>query len=330
MKELHREGRATHPGPESCGCYRKVTGEALTGESAGQPLSCEIHNSSVPTLFSEAEGKTEEGAYGESSKGLAQSETLSMHGHSLHGNREILEVPSKSKGRLRKATNYNLNVHASRKSDNCIVPRKQPNKSGVNPMAEDVEGRQLTNGNTLDTATARTQSRNDVLTGIQRVRTVARREKREQFTNLLHHVNVDLLRESFLHLKKKAALGVDGVTWKQYEADLEKNLNALHAKVHQGTYRAQPSRRIYIPKADGKQRPLGNSLSGGQNRSAGRGNGTECSIRDRLHRFFLRVSARKEPSHGIGCLVCRTKKHELFSCCRAFCKRLYNLKFSPK
>lgn len=82
-------------------------------------------------------------------------------------------------------------------------------------------------------------------------------EKAVKFTALLHHVTVDRLRSAFLDLKKKAAAGVDGVTWKQYAAELEDNLQDLHHRVHQGAYRAKPSRRVYIPKADGRQRPLG-------------------------------------------------------------------------
>ena len=97
----------------------------------------------------------------------------------------------------------------------------------------------------------------NVLTGLQRVRRTAKEKKQERFTTLLHHVTIDLLRESFLSLKKKAAPGVDGVTWEEYEQGLEDRLQDLHDRVHRGAYRAQPSRRIYIPKADGRQRPLG-------------------------------------------------------------------------
>src|SRR5262249_23784053 len=92
---------------------------------------------------------------------------------------------------------------------------------------------------------------------LQRVREVARRDKRARFTALLHHVTVDLLRESFYALKRHAAPGVDGLTWPQYEADLEDRIPDLHRRVHLGTYRAQPSRRTFIPKADGRVRPLG-------------------------------------------------------------------------
>ena len=82
-------------------------------------------------------------------------------------------------------------------------------------------------------------------------------DKKEKLTALLHHVNIDVLRWAFFSLKKRAAPGVDGVTWDQYEVDLEANLVDLHARVHTGAYRALPSRRRYIPKVDGKQRPLG-------------------------------------------------------------------------
>jgi RNA-directed DNA polymerase len=93
--------------------------------------------------------------------------------------------------------------------------------------------------------------------GLQGVRRVAKEKKQERFTTLLHHVTVDLLRESFASLKKQAAAGVDGVTWKEYEEGLGGRLVDLHGRIHRGAYRAQPSRRVYIPKADGRQRPLG-------------------------------------------------------------------------
>jgi group II intron reverse transcriptase/maturase len=89
------------------------------------------------------------------------------------------------------------------------------------------------------------------------VRKVARKRKEAKFTALLHHLTVGLLRESFFALKRKAAPGVDGVTWQEYETGLEDRLIDLHSRVHRGAYRAQPSRRVFIPKADGRQRPLG-------------------------------------------------------------------------
>ena len=94
-------------------------------------------------------------------------------------------------------------------------------------------------------------------TKLERVRKIARLRKKEMFTALLHHVSVDLLREAFLALKRRAAPGVDGVTWQDYEAELESHLQVLHQQVHRGSYRAQPVKRRFIPKADGKLRPLG-------------------------------------------------------------------------
>ena len=141
------------------------------------------------------------------------------------------------------------------KSDTGIVAAKPTNKTG-RPAAELVEPRPGTKGNADQQNTHRTQSRARVTQALDRVRQAARLRKKEQFTTLLHHINVDTLRTAFYALKRKAAPGVDGMTWQDYEADLEPRLEDLHARVHRGVYRPQPSRRTYIPKADGKQRPL--------------------------------------------------------------------------
>jgi retron-type reverse transcriptase len=95
-----------------------------------------------------------------------------------------------------------------------------------------------------------------VTQALARVRKAAQQRRKEKFTALFHHLSVDLLREAFLVLKRDAAPGMDGLTWQAYAADLEQNLTDLHARVHRGAYRATPSRRTYIPKADGRQRPL--------------------------------------------------------------------------
>jgi group II intron reverse transcriptase/maturase len=128
----------------------------------------------------------------------------------------------------------------------------------VAALAESVEGRLLIKENIMEQRTSSTPSGDeDVLTKLQGVRRTAKEKKQERFTALLHHVTADLLRESFQGLKKQAAPGVDGVRWKEYEVGLEDRLNDLHSRIHRGAYRAQPSRRIYIPKADGRKRPLG-------------------------------------------------------------------------
>jgi RNA-directed DNA polymerase len=102
-----------------------------------------------------------------------------------------------------------------------------------------------------------TQNGKRMSQGLDGVRKVAKERKQERFTALLHHLNVDLLRDSFYALQRKASPGVDGVTWQEYETGLEDRLVDLHSRVHRGAYRAKPSRRVFIPKADGRQRPLG-------------------------------------------------------------------------
>ncbi len=146
-------------------------------------------------------------------------------------------------------------MHDQEKSDPAIVAEKPPNKTG-SPVAEVVEPRAGTKGTADQQSTLRTQSRDRVNQALSRVRQAARQRKKEQFTGLLHHINVDTLRTAFYALKRKAAPGVDGVTWQDYEAQLEPRLADLHGRVHRGAYRPQPSRRTYIPKADGRQRPL--------------------------------------------------------------------------
>jgi len=122
--------------------------------------------------------------------------------------------------------------------------------------AESGEPRAGTKGNASQQSTRRTQSRENVSQALDRIRQVARQRKKERFTALFHHISVDLLRTAFFALKREAAAGVDGLKWQDYEADLERNLEELHARVQRGAYRALPSRRQYIPKPDGRQRPL--------------------------------------------------------------------------
>ena len=120
-----------------------------------------------------------------------------------------------------------------------------------------VEGRPVTKENMMEPNTQPTQSGERVSQGLHGVRQRAKENKQEQFTALLHHVTPQLLEESYYALKREAAPGVDGVTWQEYRTGLAERLSDLHSRVHRGAYRAQPSRRIYIPKANGKQRPLG-------------------------------------------------------------------------
>jgi hypothetical protein len=147
-------------------------------------------------------------------------------------------------------------AHGQGESYNGIVPTKQPNKSGE-PPAEVAEGRPWTKENTFQSNPYRTPSRESGPRRLGRGRETARKNGKLKFTAPLHHVTVDLLRESYYGLKRQAAPGVDGVTWEEYGEGLEERLTNLHGRIHRGAYRAQPSRRVWIPKPDGRQRPLG-------------------------------------------------------------------------
>jgi RNA-directed DNA polymerase len=146
-------------------------------------------------------------------------------------------------------------THGREKSDLAIVAMKPTNKAG-RLAAEPVERRAGAKGNADQQSTRRAQDRESVSQALGRVRQTARQRTKERFTALFHHISPELLRLAFSELKRNAAPGVDGVTWKTYEAGLDQNIAALHERVHRGAYRARPSRRRYIPKPDGRQRPL--------------------------------------------------------------------------
>jgi RNA-directed DNA polymerase len=146
-------------------------------------------------------------------------------------------------------------MHGRGESDPAIVAAKSVNKA-EQLAAELMERRAGAKGNVDQRTTCRAQNRESVSQALDRIRQAARQRKKERFTSLFHHVSVDLLRLAFFELKRNAAPGVDGLTWQDYEADLEFRLMDLHARVQRGAYRALPSRRRYIPKPDGRQRPL--------------------------------------------------------------------------
>ena len=146
-------------------------------------------------------------------------------------------------------------MHGRGKSGSAIVAVKPTNKAEPS-AAEPVEPRAETKGNAGQQSTHRAQSRTRVSQALERIRRVAKARKKEKFTSLLHHISIDLLDAAFFKLKQEAAPGIDGLTWKDYERDLECKLKDLHARIHRGAYRALPSRRTYIPKPDGQQRPL--------------------------------------------------------------------------
>jgi RNA-directed DNA polymerase len=142
------------------------------------------------------------------------------------------------------------------KSDGLVVPMK-PSNNAQGGAAEMVEGSGSAKGNTTEETRPGLSAGQGAPSDLSRVRRVAATDKEARFTALLHHVDVDRLRMAYFALRPKAAPGVDGVTWADYGLDLEDNLKDLHARVHRGAYRARPSRRVFIPKPDGRLRPLG-------------------------------------------------------------------------
>jgi len=149
-------------------------------------------------------------------------------------------------------------MNADGKSDEPIVPSTPTNKGSAELSAELGEESGSTKRNAEQAALSRTQSRTQHESrGLHGVREAARKDSTLKFTALLHHVSEDCLTEAFFNLKKSAAVGVDGVTWPDYEREMEANIADLHGRIHRGAYRAQPSRRVWIPKPDGRKRPLG-------------------------------------------------------------------------
>lgn len=147
-------------------------------------------------------------------------------------------------------------THDSQKSDCCTVAKKPTNARSA-ASGESVERRRQAEGNAEGSSTHRTQGRESVSQGLDRVRERAKAKRQEKFTALLHHVDVERLRKAYYALKRDSAAGIDGITWTQYGEGLEVNIVKLHDEIHRGAYRALPSKRQYIPKADGQRRALG-------------------------------------------------------------------------
>jgi hypothetical protein len=190
------------------------------------------------------------------------------------------------------------------KSDSRVVPAKLANKTGQ-PVAELVEERRLAKGNTVQQNASRTQGRDvDASSALERVRRVARQDRKARFTALLHHVTLGL-RWAYWALSPRAAAGADGVTWGAYGQDLEANLRDLHDRVHRGAYRAKPSRRVYIPKAGGRLRPLGIATDDSYCLSCNRVSGCSdvvrfCAGQGRIHGFAGVIMSGSADSYGDG------------------------------
>ena len=203
---------------------------------------------------------------GKSDMTPTESETTRTVGNFSHGSREtpVTSTSSMEVDRLEKARCHHPDMHVAGESDSSIVPEKLTNKGGVPLLAELAEGRELTKENTEQSLLDRTQSRISNgqpfvprSRGLLGIREAAQKDKKLKFTSLFHHITPELLRSSFLDLKKQAAPGIDGQTWSDYAVDFEQRIIDLHGRIHRGAYRAKPSKRTYIPKPDGRNRPLG-------------------------------------------------------------------------
>jgi len=184
------------------------------------------------------------------------------------------------------------------KSDTAIVAVKPANKA-ERSAAELVEQRAGTKGNADQQSTRRAQDRESVSQALGRIRQAAKQRKKEKFTTLLHHISVELLRLSFFETKKDAAPGVDGMTWQDYEADLDRNIEELHDRVHRGAYRVLPSRRVYIPKPDGRKRPI--AVGALEDKIVQRATAAVLStIYERVSRLFVWVPPQSQPARCAG------------------------------
>ena len=264
MKESHGEGVATHTDPELCAGGRKDVGEALAGARAGQVLSRE--NRYPPRERRPLWGADAVEVSGrphpacrerEARRDPTRSKALNTYGNTMHGNREIPRPPAATAPQAATGSQSEPSMNGRGKSDRSVVSKKPPNKAPER-AAEAGERRDLAKGNSPERNASRTQSRTDAPSALERVRQAARREKRQQFTALLHHVyDSARLRSAYFGLRSNAAAGVDGETWRAYGEHLEDNLRDLAERLKRGAYRARPVRRAFIPKADGRLRPLG-------------------------------------------------------------------------
>lgn len=266
MKESYRENLASSSGHKPYAGSGDAPGVAWVRGDAGQPSSSEIQipvcrpctdkgKATSPSALRQGEG-----GHG----GVAEPGHVSKFQAREPGDPDGIrdEKPLRRSGfktdRWFNVSDGNDQTHAVRKSDGWVVPAKSANKGVPEAPAERMEESDPAERNTNQPAMPRTQSRtNGGSKGLEGVRGAARKDSKLKFTALLHHIDEDLLNRSFFRLKKTAAVGVDGVTWLEYERDLEANLKDLHGRIHRGSYRAKPSRRSWIPKPDGRKRPLG-------------------------------------------------------------------------
>ena len=305
MQVPYDEGVANHIGPESCAGVREGGGEALTGERIGQPLSRE--NDLIPgaDAFRHCRKATRTGASTRAPGRPGVVGDPGMCGRSLYGNREISRSTSSDVRVLHWSASGRRGAVADDARAREVRPRHSSceagEQSGRSAAAEPVEPRAGTKGNAGQQSTRRTQGRESVSQALERVRQAARQRKKERFTALLHHISIDLLEEAFFALKRDAAPGVDGVTWQDYEADLDRNLNDLHRPGPSGSVPGTAVTPDVHTEAGRPTAPAGGRRAGGQDRPTGDGRGAERDLRGRLPRVHLRVPARARPARCAGC-----------------------------
>lgn len=239
---------------------RKGADEALTGVRAGSVWSHEICWSRWPTLSVKGEGNITVAVMqgGRGAGGVKDPVHARKHFTRKPGD-PVADRETMERGPQIEPERDNEAMNVGGKSDDSVVPGKLANKgSDASLSAERVEGRESAKGNSDGQNRNRAQKRAALQSKLDRVRQKAKEEKETRFTTLWHHVyDVDRLREAYFGLERKSAAGVDGETWQQYGQNLEENLRDLSERLKRGAYRAKPVRRVYLPKSDGRKRPIG-------------------------------------------------------------------------
>ncbi len=266
MKESYRENLASSSGHGPYAGEGDLPGVASASGDAGQPSSSEIRPPVCRPCTDKGKAappappRQGTGGHGGVADPVHVSKFQAREPGEPGGIRE--ETPPRGSGfktdRWFNVSDGNGRMDAARQSDGWVVPAKCANKGVPEAPAERMEGSDPAEGNACQATPPRTPSRiHGGSSGLEGVRGAARKDGKLRFTALLHHITPELLAETFFGLKKTAAVGVDGVTWREYERGLEANVKDLHGRIHRGSYRAKPSKRVWIPKPDGRQRPLG-------------------------------------------------------------------------
>ena len=302
MKEPDDEGLASHIGPESCTDARKSGGEALTGVHVGWVLSREIPQCPGCRRREKGRKATSRSTPSRVGRGPCAVEDP------VHAWTHLVREPGDPRVALghprphREVSGRTAMTHDPGKSDRFVVPAKSSNNAPER-AAEVMEGRERTKGKTPERNALRTQRRGGAPSALERVRQLATRDRS---TAVHRALPSRVCRRTpcaprISPLKRDAAAGVDGETWQHYGADLEARLQDLSERLRRGAYRAQPVRRAYIPKADGRPAAARRSRAGRQNRPARRRRGAERDLRIGLPRVLVRISAAAQPAPRVGC-----------------------------